>query len=477
MEVWSCQNILARLGGKCNFFPSSYRLEGKRLKPNSIWAGYLEQNGYIGRYWEILETYKDDANILQMLHEGMDKVFEQVQCLPKGNTPSNLWHGMAVSATARKLAPGPQRPQVSKAELQRRLDPSNSASKKRKRSLKKNQSTKKKNYRQPPKKQQRMIQPTSTQKSTQQAESEEGKNSSSDATDSDGHTTNTSGSTDSSSDSYTEYCTFTYPMESIGAMRVVQARVYKQKKGKESREDVEMVKPKGIKELDRFLQSTSQQELYASNHEDLIESSEIACRLHDYDIIILQDGLLDHPPIVTYFTRFFWNYSNFCIQGKQTQCGLESCTSLWNPDAEEQRFCWQCDTWFHTKCLIPDDTPTQAQHMKHLFLEFPEVPRSIIEVAYQPTARGGSVHYISGNIRLVNLARQLMEQEKREDILAKPDLWMALNVVEHQEKDEATLWWQYSIYENNIIEEKKGTEQLVVRDQIVYTCPLCSSFT
>jgi hypothetical protein len=243
MEVWSCQNILARLGGKCNFFPSSYHLEGaprseasnlsfkalrsvffptpdKRLKPNSIWAGYSEQNGYIGRYWEILETYKDDANILQMLHEGMDKVFEQVQCLPKGNTPSNLWHGMggsvcfltnphyyriaAVSATARKLEPGPQRPQVSKAELQRRLDPGNSTSKKRKRSLKKNQSTKKKNYRQPPKKQQRMIQPISTQKRTQQAESEKGKDSSSDATDSDGRTTNTSGSTESSSDSYTE---------------------------------------------------------------------------------------------------------------------------------------------------------------------------------------------------------------------------------------------------------------------------------
>jgi hypothetical protein len=87
------------------------------------------------------------------------------------------------------------------------------------------------------------------------------------------------------------------------------------------------------------------------------------------------------------------------------------------------------------------------------------------------------MHYISGNIRLVNLARQLMEQEKREDILAKPDVWMALNVAEHQEKDEATLWWRYLIYENNIIEEKKGTEQLVVRDQIVYTCPLCSSFT
>lgn len=26
-------------------------------------------------------------------------------------------------------------------------------------------------------------------------------------------------------------------------------------------------------------------------------------RLHEYDIIILQDNLLDHPPVVTYFTR------------------------------------------------------------------------------------------------------------------------------------------------------------------------------
>ena len=104
--------------------------------------------------------------------------------------------------------------------------------------------------------------------------------------------------------------------------------------------------------------------------------------------------------------------------------------------------------------------------------EFPDIPESILEVAYQPTARGGSLHYISGNIRLVNMARLLLTKEKREDILAMPDPWMEENISTCKEK-KASLWWEYLKYENNIDEEKGHTEQLVVKDQILYTCPSC----
>lgn len=202
MEVWTCQNIVARLCGKCLFLPSAYGLEGplkskgsddlsfKALRPlffpapgqilkeNTIWEGYSAENGYIGRYWEILEKFKDDGDTVDALHEGIDKVFEQLQCLPQSKANSNLWHATsgsvcfltnphyyrikAVSTTARKLNIGPQRPQVSAAELRKRLDPYNPASKKRSRSLnrpKKTTSIKHKKYRKPPKKRQRMDEP------------------------------------------------------------------------------------------------------------------------------------------------------------------------------------------------------------------------------------------------------------------------------------------------------------------------------
>jgi hypothetical protein len=70
------------------------------------------------------------------------------------------------------------------------------------------------------------------------------------------------------------------------------------------------------------------------------------------------------------------------------------------------------------------------------------------------------------------MGRQLLSKEKRNSILATPDPWMAVNVSNHQE-NEADLWWEYMVYENNIDEEKKETEQLVIHDQVIYTCPGC----
>ena len=79
-----------------------------------------------------------------------------------------------------------------------------------------------------------------------------------------------------------------------------------------TREDIERVKPKGINQLDRlfiisyqldwlrvftyvfltrFLKYTSKQELYASDHQDLIESSEIACESEIYLLIVLYNDL------------------------------------------------------------------------------------------------------------------------------------------------------------------------------------------
>lgn len=234
MEVWTCQDILTRLGGRCTFFPSSYGFDvtpkakdsdvsfkalrslffpspDQSFKENTIWAGYSEKNGYIGKYWDVLEAYKDYPDKVHALHQGLDDIFEQVQCLPKTMAGSNLWHATqgsvcflinssyyrikAISTTTIKSHLGPQRPQVSTAELRKRLDPYNSTAKKRKRNTNNKRSMKQKNVRKPPKKRQRMEEQTqarlisqrSTQSGSEMEDSSSGDSSGSDA-DADGLT-------------------------------------------------------------------------------------------------------------------------------------------------------------------------------------------------------------------------------------------------------------------------------------------------
>ena len=101
-----------------------------------------------------------------------------------------------------------------------------------------------------------------------------------------------------------------------------------------------------------------------------------------------------------------------------------------------------------------------------------DVPRSILEIAFQPTARGGNLHYIAGNIRFVNMARMLLDHTARANMLANPDRWMAANIVDHGE-DESSLWWEYMVYEQGIDIGDKDTEQLVVTGQDLRACPKC----
>lgn len=147
---------------------------------------------------------------------------------------------------------------------------------------------------------------------------------------------------------------------------------------------------------------------------------------------------------------------------------------LWNPDVEEQRFCWGCKHWFHTTCLPVDDITTQAHHLELISKESSDAPKSIIQIAFQPTARGGKLHYTAGNIRFVNKARQLLEPMVRQKILSNPEPWMVGNIVDHED-DESSLWWEYMVYEYAINVEDKDTEQLVVTDQVLYKCPKCGT--
>lgn len=232
--------------------------------------------------------------------------------------------------------------------------------------------------------------------------------------------------------------------------------------------------------------------------------------MHKHQIIILENTSLNHPPVVTYFSRsvslievvwltiditlkiflelqgsvsssmwflqiLYYLYSSG-LKGSFSHCSLEMCTALWNPDVEEQRFCWECKSWFHTTCLSTNCITTQEQHLKVQFAEHSNVPSSILRIAFQPTARGGQLHYIAGNIRFVNKARLLLDHTVWENILSNPDPWMAANIVDNEE-DMSSLWWEYMVYEYNIDVGNLDTEQLVVTDQFLYACPKCGPLT
>lgn len=195
MEVWTCQNILALLGGKSTFLPSTYQLEGvplskkkktdvsfrdlrslffpiqnKQFKSNAIWVGYMA-SGYIGRYWEVLEEKKDEPDIIDAIHECLDEMFGQLQCLPQ-STADSIWHATdglvcfltnpfyyrvkSINSMERQTKIGPQRPQVSTVELRKRLNPGITIPRKRKKKIFKMPSKKLRNYRPPPAKKQRI---------------------------------------------------------------------------------------------------------------------------------------------------------------------------------------------------------------------------------------------------------------------------------------------------------------------------------
>jgi hypothetical protein len=189
MDIWACQKIIGLLGGKSTFLPSTFQLEGApkkknsdvsfrelralffpsqnkqhEFKPNTLWAGYMEPSGYIGKYWEVFEEKKD---IIDAIQESLDEIFGQLQCLPQSTADSTgIWHATdglvcfltnpfyyrvkSINSMERQTKIGPQRPQVSAAELRKRLNPGIIIPRKRKRKLTKTKTSKSKNYRPPP---------------------------------------------------------------------------------------------------------------------------------------------------------------------------------------------------------------------------------------------------------------------------------------------------------------------------------------
>jgi hypothetical protein len=115
---------------------------------------------------------------------------------------------------------------------------------------------------------------------------------------------------------------------------------------------------------------------------------------------------------------------------------------------------------------------TQNSFINGKMAEHPMTPQCILDVAYQPTARGGQKHFITGNIRFVLMARNLLQGTQRDEALNAMDAGTVMTIGVEWE-DVETIWRSFMEVEHGIWPEKNHTEQLVVEDQLLYACPRC----
>jgi hypothetical protein len=141
--------------------------------------------------------------------------------------------------------------------------------------------------------------------------------------------------------------------------------------------------------------------------------------------------------------------------------------------------------WYNLECLQQHEG-TQAEHVKQWTEKHPSVPTTILKVAFQPTARGGQLHFVAGNIRLVSTARDLIGEEARERVAN--DSWMVAHKLEldgeegEEEEDNKRKyydeWQAWMEHKHDIDDRCRGDmmeEQLLIEEQKMYLCPTCQS--
>jgi hypothetical protein len=148
---------------------------------------------------------------------------------------------------------------------------------------------------------------------------------------------------------------------------------------------------------------------------------------------------------------------------------------LWSPDKQEQRYCWSCQKWYHVDCLGAPSDISQNSYMDRVAEreEYGQTPKTILIVAFQPTARGGLTHFTAGNIRMVSQARSLLSSEERH--VVEQSGWMMAHLIEESREnilDDDWIKWLESEFG---IDKKDVCEKLLVEDQLYYTCPTCNS--
>ena len=95
------------------------------------------------------------------------------------------------------------------------------------------------------------------------------------------------------------------------------------------------------------------------------------------------------------------------------------------------------------------------------------VPTILLEIAFQPAARGGVQHFTAGNIQIVTMARNLVLDEEERLRFTKGMDW------------DCDKWMAALRDEFGMLEEDVGDfnrEQLVVETQNSYQCAGCKGF-
>lgn len=151
-----------------------------------------------------------------------------------------------------------------------------------------------------------------------------------------------------------------------------------------------------------------------------------------------------------------------------------NCDRLWNPESEEQRYCWACDMWFHATCLEESIFSKQEAPVAS------GIPEVILEVALQPTARGGPLHFATGNVRIVKFAHDLLKPEVRDAIITNHN-WFVAHSQEFSDGENDNIitnedWRSFMEDEHGMKEKERGDnrfEQLVIYGQAIFICPSC----
>lgn len=166
------------------------------------------------------------------------------------------------------------------------------------------------------------------------------------------------------------------------------------------------------------------------------------------------------------------NFKGQCL----CQCQV-GCHNVWNPDREEQRYCWACHIWFNMSCLhTHEKTQNDLAGEKKALECYEGYAGIIVEVAFQPTARGGAVHFSSGNARIVRQARELL------DLVDSDNHPQYVAHILEAEGDPGfnteEVWADIMEATVGLKKASRGDinhEQLIVRDQKMYSCPICDN--
>ncbi|KAH9077180.1 hypothetical protein EDB83DRAFT_2348698 [Lactarius deliciosus] len=133
------------------------------------------------------------------------------------------------------------------------------------------------------------------------------------------------------------------------------------------------------------------------------------------DVVEYDDTALDQAPILP---NSFYTRRNFDSQGTIPPIIVDTtmcfCQQAYNPDIlDPMHFCPRCERWYHEICLtenghLSDKSPDQwTQDLLEVPMAYKaRIPWDLLKIARVPIIRGGPMHGVVGNIKVVSEARE-----------------------------------------------------------------------